>query len=81
MFVPREVRKVAQAQEKREAQKLKEIQANRTFTDPEIEPLLQLMPVAKIKMKQLPVNSKRREDLQTSILEIKRILQLMDENL
>jgi len=50
-FLPREVRKIAKAQEKREAEKLKQIKENRTFADPEIEPLLALLPVAKIKLR------------------------------
>ena len=54
-YVPRDVRKVVKQQEKREADKLAKIKANRTFSDPEIEPLLALLPVAKIKMKGLPM--------------------------
>ena len=50
-FLPREVRKIAKAQEKREAEKLKQIKENRTFADPEIELLLALLPVAKIKLR------------------------------
>ena len=80
-FVPREVRKIAKVQAQREAEKLKQIKANRTFADPEIDPLLALLPVAKIKLRQLPPNSKRREDLQLSVLTIKRLLQQMDDNL
>lgn len=50
-FVPREVRKIAKVQAQREAEKLKQIKANRTFADPEIESLLSLLPVAKIKIR------------------------------
>jgi hypothetical protein len=80
-FVPREAIKVAKAQEKKEAQKLQAIKENRTFIDPEIEPLLSLLPLAKIKMKQMPVQSKQREELQMTILNIKCLLERLDENM